>query len=143
MRTDLEKAADMLKSGEYTCVLCNNDKIITCTERGVKPLIDLLDSSAGLNGFSAADKVVGKAAAFLYVLLKVKEVYAPIISKSAICIFEENKIHFICDTSVDNIINRTKTGLCPMEEVVGNISDPLKALYSIRQRLSELRLRSV
>lgn len=74
MRTDLKKAAEMLKNGAYTCVLCKDEEIITCAERDVKPLLDLYDSGNDLKGFSAADKVVGKAAAFLYVLLGVKAI---------------------------------------------------------------------
>ena len=65
MRTDLTKAINTLNSGEYTCVLCKEDTIYTSTERSVQPLLDWLDSDINLHGFSVADKVVGKAVAFL------------------------------------------------------------------------------
>lgn len=139
MRTDLEKAAEMLRNGDYTCVLCKGKEIITCTERGVKPLLDLLDSGKDLKDFSAADKVVGKAAAFLYVLLDVKAVYSPTMSESAIHLLEANGICPQYDIPVENIINRSGTGICPMEETVKELSVPKEALTAIRQRLSELR----
>ena len=69
MNSDLTKAAALLNSGAYTCVLCRGDAVFTGTERGVKPLLGWLDGGVDLNGFSAADRVVGTAAAFLYVLL--------------------------------------------------------------------------
>ncbi|MDE7195010.1 MAG: DUF1893 domain-containing protein [Oscillospiraceae bacterium] len=142
MKTDLSKAAEILKSGEYTCVLCKGEETVTYTERGVKPLLDLLDSEKGLNGFSPADKVVGKAAAFLYILLEVKTVYAPVMSLSAIHLFEANGVFFRYDVSVENIINRSGTGICPMEEAVKELSVPEEALKAIRKRLSELQSRS-
>ncbi len=139
MRADLEKAAEILKSGKYTCVLCKGKETITCTRRGVKPLLDLLDSGKDLKGFSAADKVVGKAAAFLYMLLEVKAVYATVMSRTAIHLLETNGICPQYDIPVENIINRSGTGICPMEETVKELSVPKEALKAIRQRLSELR----
>ena len=84
MNSNLTRAIEQLNSGVCTCVLCKEDIVCTSTERGVKPLLNWLDRGVDLHGFSAADKVVGKAAAFLYVLLGVKEVYAPVMSESAI-----------------------------------------------------------
>lgn len=141
MKNNLIKAIDTLNSGQYTCVLCKGDGLYTSTERGVKPLIDWLDSETELKDFSAADKVVGKAAAFLYVLLGVKEVYAPVMSESAIYTLARNGVQPHCDKSVKSIINRTGTGICPMEEAVGDIIVPSDALAAIRLRLAELNLR--
>ncbi len=138
MKADLAKAVNTLNDGKYTCVLCKDDTIYTSTERGVKPLIGWLDGNIDLKGFSAADKVVGKAAAFLYVLLGVSEVYARVMSEAAIRVFTENGITFQCDVSAKNIINRTKTGICPMEETVKEISSPDEALTAVRLKLAQL-----
>lgn len=138
MNNNILKASKALNEGLYTCVLCKNDVIYTSTKRGVKPLLDFLDSQVDLKGFSAADKVVGKAAAFLYVLLGVREVYAHVMSEPAICILESNKIQVQYDISVKNIINRSGTGNCPMEEAVADISVPSDALEAIRIRLKSL-----
>lgn len=132
MSSDLNKAIDKLQSGAYTCVLCKDDEIITSTERGVKPLTDLLDRGIDLKGFSAADKVVGKAAAFLYVLLGVNEVYAPVMSESAVHTLLENGVKARFDRSVKNIINRSGTGFCPMEEAVKDITEPAAAIAAIK-----------
>ena len=53
---DLEKAKAILENGNYTCVLCKGDTVHTSQHRGVRPLLDLLDTD--VSGFSAADKVV-------------------------------------------------------------------------------------
>ena len=81
--SDLERARAILLEGGYTCVLTRGETIHTATARGVKPLVDWLDSGLELRDFSAADKVVGRATAFLYVLLGVKEVHSLVMSTPA------------------------------------------------------------
>lgn len=138
MNKNITKAINLLTDGQYTCVLCKEDEVYTSTERGVKPLLGWLDSGIDLKDFSAADKIVGKAAAFLYVLLGVKEVYAEVMSKAAIDTLSKNGIAASCDIEVESIINRAGTGKCPMEETVWDISDPLEALEAIKDKLSKM-----
>lgn len=139
MNKDLIKATEILKSGQYTCVVCSGDIIYNCTQRGVKPLLDWIDSGLNLKDFSAADKVVGKAAAFLYVILGIKEVYADVMSEGAANVLKEYGIEIHYDKSAEYIINRAGTGKCPMEDAVWNISAPSEALTAIRTRLKELK----
>lgn len=138
MKTNVKKAIEILNKGEYTCVLCGEDTVYTSMERGVKPLLDWLDDHKEFKGFCAADKVVGKAAAFLYVLLGVETVYAPVMSRGAIDILERYDIRFFYDCSADKIINRAGTGICPMEETVWDISNPEEALKAIKIKLTDL-----
>lgn len=138
MKTNLEKAKELLKSDGYTCVLCKDNSLYTSYERGVKPLLQFLENGIDLNGFSAADKVVGKATAMLYVLANVKEVYAPVMSRGAVQVFHENKIDCFCDETVDAIINRKGDGFCPMETAVKDISSLDLALLAIKEKLKTL-----
>ena len=80
MHKDTAAAKRLLESGHYTCVFCKAETVYTDTARGVKPLLSRLDNRVALQGFCAADKVVGKGAAFLYVLLGVRELYAVTVS---------------------------------------------------------------
>ena len=139
MNTDLEKAKALLSSdGKLTCVLYGGEICHTSTERGVKPLLTLLDGNVPVSGFSAADKVVGRGAAFLYVLLGVKAVYACVISKCALDVFTSYGIDASYDVLVDAIQNRTKDGFCPIESAVRDINSPDAALVAIRAKLREL-----
>lgn len=135
MDSNLTKAIEQLNNGIYTCALCKGDIIYTSTERGVKPLLDWLDNNINLKDFSAADKVVGKAAAFLYVLLEVKDVYAPVMSESAFYTLARNGVQPYCDKLVKRIINRTSTGFCPVEEAVMAITEPKEAINIIKNSL--------
>jgi len=134
---NLEKAKLILEEGGYTCVILGKEPY-TSTFRGVKPLLDLLESSADVRGCSAADRVVGKAAAFLYVLLGVSELYTGILSKPAKAVLEKYGIKVSCGMLVDVIFNRDNTGNCPMETAVWDIEEPEKALIAIKAKLEAL-----
>lgn len=134
-----DKAKKIMTDGGYTCVFVGNNEIITSSERGVKPLLELLESKKDFTGFSAADKVVGKGAAFLYILLGVKEVYAEVISEPAAKVLTDNGIMLQYGEKVKNVINRTGDGICPIESAVLGITSPKTALEKIYNRLRELQ----
>lgn len=137
MSDNLLKAITELKNG-YTCALCRDDDIITTTQRGVKPLLDWIKLKTDLKGFSAADKVVGKAAAFLYILLGISEIYALVISEAACGVFDRFGIPFKYEKRVEYIINRDGSGKCPMEQAVWEINSPEEALEIVKKESAEL-----
>ena len=137
--SDIARAREILQeNAALTCAFVRGEEIITRTERGVKPLIMLLDGRKSLSGFSCADRVVGRAAALLYVLLGAREVHAEVLSRSGEEVFKAHKIAYGCDVSAERIVNRAGTGLCPMELATEGISDPVEALSAIRRKLKEL-----
>ncbi len=138
MTLDLEQAKELLFEKEYTCVLKKDSEIHTSNDRGVKPLLIWLDSGMDFHGFSAADKVVGKAAAMIYVLLGVKEVYASVISIEAKRMLEKYQITVFYGELTERIHNRTNTGFCPMEEAVWEIEDLQEAVRAVREKLKQL-----
>ncbi len=138
--TDFIKAKSALLSGGYTCVLCKGECIATSRFRGVRPLVSWYESRQDFRGYSAADKVVGKATAFLYVLLGVKAVYAGIISKSALAVLENAGIYAEYGTLVENIINRAGDGICPFEQAVLDIHKPEDAYRAIRKKMEEMNI---
>ena len=138
MRMDTEKAALLLEALGCTCVVCKVPAPYTARERGVKPLLNWLASELDLTGFCAADKVVGRATAFLYCLLGVREVYARVMSRPAAQVLSEHGIDYQTEEMVGGIINRRKTGPCPFEEAVLEITDPQEALAAIRRKLIQL-----
>ena len=139
MKSDLEQAVELLKETNITCVLCKDGQIYTSTERGVKPLIAFVESGRDYRGFSAADKIVGKAAAMLYVLLGVHTVFAEVMSEGGIYTLARHGIASFCDTSVKEIQNRSNTGICPMEEAVAKIDAPDEGMKAIQKKLSAMQ----
>ena len=138
MKNDTLKAKEILEKGNHTCVIVGNDVCITEDRRGVSPLLDFYEKGMQFTSCCAADKVIGKAAAMLYVLLDISEVYTFVISRKAEEVFRKHSVSYHADCTVDNIINRNKTGFCPMEEAVTDIEKPEEAIGAIRIKLLEL-----
>ena len=136
----MEQARKILTEGNYTCVLRKQDTVYTATDRGVKPLVRWLTEGIDVRGFSAADKVVGRATAYLYVLLGVKEVWAAVMSEAAAEVLHRHDIAASQDKLVPNIINRAGTGICPFEEAVLNIHTPEEALAAIRAKMAQMNI---
>ncbi|MBR6773754.1 MAG: DUF1893 domain-containing protein [Clostridia bacterium] len=139
MREDTEKAKKLLIEGDYTFVAVKGEEVIAKSERGVKPLIDLLDSKKSLDGFCVADKVVGKGAGMLYKLLSVSEVYAFLISEHAQKYLASTQISLYYGEKVPAIINRDKTGFCPIESAVLDIFDEKEGEIAIKNTLLALK----
>lgn len=136
MLDELNYAKKMLSAGNYTLFICSEEKVYFSDEKGIKPLLSLL--SDDWSGAVAADRIVGKAAAMLYANLKVKAVYAGVMSESARAVFEKHGIKYEYTTLTENIINRDGTDLCPMELAVKDIDDPADAAEAISNKLAEL-----
>ena len=135
----LEKAKMLLKINDHTCVFCDGQTILTDKRRGVRPLLDILESGRDVSDYSVADKVVGKAAAYLYCLLGIKHLYACVTSQSALDVLANAQISVEYDKLVPAIRNRTNDGFCPMEQAVWNISDAQSALTAIYDTLAKLK----
>ena len=135
---ELKKAKEILFSGGYTCVLCKGDKVLTSKERGVKPLVQWLETELDFGGFFAADKVVGRATAYLYVRLGVTAVYAEVISKPALDVLKRSNIFTEYNILAENIINRKGDDICPFEKVVLNIEDAALAHKAIIKEIKEM-----
>lgn len=138
--SDIIIAKNLLLGENYTCVLCKGENLYTSQSRGVKPLVKWLKSETDFSGYSAADKVVGKATAFLYVLLGVKSVYAHVLSEGAKVVFKQYGIDFEFETLVPNIINRKGDGICPFESAVLEIKNADEAYTVIKNKMQEMNI---
>lgn len=143
MNSDLKKAKEIFEQGGYTCVVAKNGSIRAFKETGVKPLLMLIDSGDNTAGCCAADKIVGRAAAFLYCCMGAQAVYAETVSRGAIGIFEKYGIEIHYKILTERIVNRHGTDSCPMDIAVSEIpsgkeDSPQKALAAIRAKLREI-----
>ena len=82
-----------------------------------------LYSGTDISGFSAADKVVGKAAAMLMIKAGITEVFALTISESAEKLLKNHGVRVSFMTLTERIMNRDNTGVCPMETAVADTED--------------------
>lgn len=124
MNKNLSRAKQLLDRGA-ALVIVNGGGELTFNEHGIKTLLSL--QSGSLAGAFVADKVVGKAAAMMLARGGAIEVYAAIISEPALEVLKQHKVICLYGELVKNIINRDKTGICPMEKAVLHVDDIEKA----------------
>ncbi len=96
-----------------------NDKIIFRSKKsGVRGLLDFVNKRGNrYNNLVIFDRIVGRGAALLAIYLKAKIVYGELGSKSAAKALREYKIEFHFRQTCANILNRDKSGLCPIEKL--------------------------
>lgn len=135
--TDLEIAKANLK-GHSIC-LCKNGEYFTDDGRGISPMMSFIAEGRELTGFSAADQIVGKAAAMLFVKAGIVSVYGKTMSESGKAYLEANNIPCSYDILTDRIINRQGTDICPMEKAVADINDANEGYKKLVFALNELR----
>lgn len=136
----LRDAVVILKEKEKSCVILSEDGTMRTSDAiGIKPLMEKLRADRKAFRESViADKVVGKAAALLAVLGKAEAVFGSVMSDGAVKVFEKHQIPYEFETRVQHIENRTKDGMCPMEETVQLIEEPEEAFEALEKTIARL-----
>ncbi len=123
--TDLSVFVNRLEAEQLTLIIGKDDQTFTSQKRGIAPLLEVLESLPDLmKGADAADKVVGKSAAMLYLKGGIHRLHATIISEPALEILQRHQVQVSFTKRVPYIINRTGDGRCPMESLVLEVDDP-------------------
>ncbi len=106
------------------------------SRRGVADLYELSASEPGfLRGATAADKVVGRGAALLFVRGGVAELFARVASTGALAVLRRGGVRVEFGEEVPHIVNRAGTGICPVEQLTAGTDDPDEAFKLIGQFL--------
>ena len=111
-------------TGSVTCALVKGKSVYVSSDSGIKPMMRFIAQGFDLRGFSAADKVVGKAAAALFLYAGVKAVYGEVMSAAAEAFLTAHGVMAKYKVKTDCIINRAGTGPCPMELAVEGAETP-------------------
>ena len=116
---------------ECAFVLINDDVTHVSHERGIRRLLDLTNI---MKGADIADKIVGYAAAAIMVEFGARAVYAEVLSVPAKECLEKAGVELSFGRLVENIKNRDKTGMCPMERATLG-KQPKEAVRILRNML--------
>lgn len=135
--TDIEIAKAHLE--DHSICLCRDGDFFTDDGRGISPMMRLIAEGRDLKDYSAADQIVGKAAAMLFVLSGIKAVYGKVMSEAAKRCLTEHHIPYSYDILIRAIINRRGDGICPMEQAVADIDNPEDGYQALQRRLAEMR----
>lgn len=139
---ELAELKKILTDKKLACIVVRPDGTkVEITGMGIAPAIRLLENGDFADAI-VVDKIVGKAVAMLMSLGGVYYVHGVVMSQSAIDWLTQKKIPFSYDTAVENIVNRTGRGVCPMEETVKFIPNEATALEALKKKVEELRTKS-
>ncbi len=107
-----EELTIIFESEESVILEANNFGVITLLENyGNVPQV-----------INVYDKLIGKGAAILLTQYNVNKVYAKTITKKALEILS-SKYEVEYDRVVDNILNRDRSDLCPIEKIASETDD--------------------
>lgn len=131
---DLEIAKKRLHNENLTLSIVKNARIVFKSKNhGISGLLEALEKFGTiLNGASAADKVVGKAIALLFVYAGIKAVYASTLSQGAKTVFEKYRLTCEWDRLVEKILDAKKLEACPFEKAAANIESPEEAYVKFK-----------
>jgi len=105
MHPELEKAMTAVKNEGCTCALTLGNVIFKSKDKSVQPLLDWMNSGNNYMGYMLADKIVGKAAAFIMIAMGIREIYAQVISEPAKALLEKEHVVVNADLVVPEILD--------------------------------------
>lgn len=106
-------------------------------EAGLKPLAHLFFTQPELlRGASVYDKVVGEAAARIFISAKVAKVHAGTAGRRALERLHHAGILAKAERRVEVILNAKHSAICPMEQLSGENRDDKNFIEALRKRFS-------
>ena len=102
-------------------------------------MVDFWQEGRDLRGYSAADRIVGRAAAMLFIRAGIGALYAETLSEGGLALLQAYHIPVQYGTLTSAIRNRDNTGPCPMEQAVAGVTQIEDGVQRIHRRLAELR----
>lgn len=123
MRLAVDLAAKVLRQEGVTLAICRGSSVLyTSRNRGIDDLYCLVKKRPELlAGASAADKIVGKAAAILYIGSGIQELYADNISRSAVGLLRKAGVKVQYQKLIPFVMNRDRSGMCPVERLASTV----------------------
>lgn len=136
-KDEREHTVALLFAENCSCVVRKDDTIKIFHRRGVADLLSMLHNEPSFTaGAFIADKVVGKGAAALMVLCGFAEVFADVVSTPARQLLEQANVRLSFSVEVPNIINRSNTGVCPVESLCAECRTAEECLPKIEEFVS-------
>jgi len=129
---------DMLNEQGLSLLVFNNGELTTHANRGIQDLLQLIsDQPERLKGAVAADKIIGKSAAAIMIVGGVKQVHTNIICTPARELFEANGVQVFASEEVPMIMNRNRSGMCPMDTQINEVEN-VEECVAILQNMPKL-----
>ena len=141
---DLELAKLKLIEEDLSLVIVKRGEVIFETKKqGITGFLQAIEKQdKNLVAASAADKIVGVAAAMLCVYAGITSVFALTISEEGIRVLEDNNITYLFEKKVPNILNRNKNDVCPFEKLAMASGSSEEAYVKLKSFSSQMMRKS-
>ena len=141
---DLELAKLKLIEDDLSLVIVKKGKVIFETKKqGISGFLQAIEKlNKNLVAASAADKIVGVAAAMLCVYAGVASVFALTISEEGIKMLQDNNIAYLFEKKVSNILNRNKNDVCLFEKLAMDSGSSDEAYLKLESLSSQMMRKS-
>ena len=132
----MQQLIKILRREKCSLVVKNHGIVTTYSKPGVRDLEHLLDHEPEvLHGAVIADKVIGKAAAAMVVVGRVKALYAEVMSKRAFSFLDDAGIAYSYGTLVDTI--KEEGDRCQLEKITAPATTPEETVALLRAHFEE------
>ena len=132
---DGEDMLAKLNDQQISLIVRNAGQTTEYHQHGVQDLLSLVENEPQrLQGAVVADKTIGKAAAALMVVGGVKQAYTNTISTPAREMLEKAGIQVFANDEVEMILNRDRSGQCPMDKSLNETDDPQECVNILKNR---------
>ena len=136
---NLQASITRMNSEHLSCIAKIGNTEYISSLKGIAPLLrPLRENPDFFKDAIVIDRVIGKSAAFLLIIGKIKSIHALIISEHALSLLQKHQIPVTYDKLVPFIINNTNTGMCPMEASVLHVDDPEEAFQVLIDRVQSM-----
>lgn len=127
----------LIRNPSWTFVCMKDQDVFHSEKHGIAPIMQVLSENPELlRDAYVEDRVIGRAAALLLIYGQIRALYAELISEYAVEVLAKTKMEVRYERIVPSIMNRNKTGMCPMEETVLAVDNPEIAYGMLRKKMS-------
>lgn len=136
---DMEHAQRYLAESKASIVAIKDQRILgERKEFGLRPFLELIDEMGpALSECVVGDRILGRASALLCRYSKVRGVYSPTGTKTAIALLIMGGIACQVDSLVPFITNIDGNDMCPFEKLLQDVDDPQQAYDLLYEKLME------
>jgi len=134
MRADLNLAKQRLNQKNLNLVIAKSSRVLFETKaQGIRGLLEAIKKlGSDMIGSSVADRIVGRAAALLFIHSGVIAVFAVTASDDGIEVLKSYSIFNEFMRRVPRILDSKKVDVCPYEKLAAKFSNPKEAYEELR-----------
>jgi len=134
---DIALAQNVITNEDVSVVVVDYGKIWRKKKgQDIRPFLEVIEEMGDeIHGSVIGDRILGRASALLCRYSKVRAVYSPQATKTAIALLIMGSIPAQVDKLIPFIKNREGSGLCPFEKMLEKIYEPKKAYNLLKEKV--------